>query len=71
MAQLSEQAQTRLAVAALTAALVKTIGERDKSFSSLFMKELDRHYRNMEDYDTHPTGAMETLRWTKELIQSK
>lgn len=67
MARLSEQAQTRLAVAALTAALVKTIGERDKSFASLFIKELERHYRNMEDYETHPIGAMET----KELIQTK
>ncbi len=69
MAQLNDQAQTRLALAAITAALVQTLSERDKSFASLFVKKLERLYRNMEDYDTHPIGAMEALRWAKELIQ--
>ena len=66
--KLDDQAQTRLALAALFAALARTLGEQDKSFPSRFDRHVQKFYREMEDYQSGPIGALETLRWTHELV---
>ncbi|KKK79218.1 hypothetical protein LCGC14_2835720 [marine sediment metagenome] len=68
---LDDQAQTRLALASLFVALVQTLGEQDKSFPSRFEKNVERIYREMEDYESEPIQTMETLRWAHELIRQK
>ncbi len=60
--QLSDQAQTRLALASLFAALVQTLGERDEAFVPKFEERLEHLYREMDDYESNPIGALETLR---------
>jgi hypothetical protein len=69
--QLGDQDQTRLALASLFAALVQTLGERDEAFVPEFDRRLERIYREMEDYESNPIGALQTLRWTHELIRSQ
>jgi hypothetical protein len=65
---LDDQAQTRLAVAALAAAFAETLREQDGSFPSRFASNLETLYREMSDYPSEPTGALETLRWTRDLL---
>ena len=65
---LDDQAQTRLALAALFAALAETLGERDESFPSRFDNQIEKIYRQMEDYQSEPIQTLETLRWAHELI---
>lgn len=69
MPALSDQAQTRLALASLFAALVKTLGTQDADAPHRFVRAVERMYRDMEDIESQPIGAMETLRWAKELIE--
>jgi hypothetical protein len=69
--QLDDQAQTRLAVAALFVALVRTLGEQDQSVPARFDENLERLYRDMEDYPSNPVGALETLRWTHEMLRKQ
>ena len=57
-----------LALASLFAALVQTLGERDEAFVPMFEHRLEQLYRKMEDYESNPIGALEALRWTRELI---
>ena len=66
---LDDQAQTRLAVAALFAALAQTLREQDESFPSRFEENVDRIYHQMKNYESVPIQAMEALRWTNELVR--
>jgi hypothetical protein len=61
--------QTRLALAALTACLVKTLSEQDESFQSRFTENLDRIYKDVRDSELPHIGAMETLGWTGEFLK--
>jgi hypothetical protein len=61
--------QTRLALAALTACLVKTLSEQDESFQSRFTENLDRIYKEVRDSELSHIGAMETLGWTGEFLK--
>ena len=67
--QLDDQSQTRLAMAALFAALAQALGESDKFFPSRFGSELEKLYLAMRDYPSGPLRAMETLKWTNELMR--
>jgi cell division FtsZ-interacting protein ZapD len=67
-APLSDQAQTRLALACLFGALVQTLNERDKGVQKEFLDKLERQYRTLEDWIPNPDGAMEALLWTKQTI---
>lgn len=68
---LDDQEQTSLALAALFAALAQTLGEQDKSFPSRFDANLERIYREMEDYPSNPTRTLETLAWVHELLRDR
>jgi hypothetical protein len=70
MAELGDQGETRLAVAALFASLVEALRERDESLPSRFDAALERIWRQMRDYESSPIGALETLKWTSELMKS-
>ncbi len=66
---LDDHAQTRLALAALFAALVQTLRERDEYLAERFDEHIERLYRTMEDYESDPIKTLETLRWTHELLR--
>jgi putative NADPH-quinone reductase len=58
-----------MALAALFAALARTLGEQDESFLSRLSANLEQTYRQLEDKD-EPLAAMEALRWADTLIRS-
>ena len=68
---LDDQAQTRLAVASLFAALAQTLGEQSESFPPRFVAEVERRYRTMQEDEIPPTQAMEMLRLVREMIPEK
>ncbi len=68
---LTDQDQTRLALAGLFVALARTLGEKDKSFPMLFNANIQRVYREMEGYPTPPLGALETLRAANALLRPR
>jgi hypothetical protein len=67
--KLNDQAQTQLALAALFAALAKTFGEQYESFPSRFVANLERLHQKMKGWEGDPMVAMETLRWTSEILK--
>lgn len=69
MPELDDQAQTRLALAALVVAVAQTLGEHDKFFPSRLDANLERVYRLMEDYPGDHMKALETVRWAHELLR--
>lgn len=63
--------QTNLAIAAITASLVKSLEKTNPGLTEVFLEEIrERYYEIRESQLTH-TGAMETLQWTREYIQGK
>lgn len=70
MPSLDEHQQTRLFIATVAAALCRALAERDEGLSTRFEKELERAYREMEDYESMPTGALEALQWTGQLVRA-
>ena len=67
--QLDDQAETRLAMAALFVALVRALRGLDESVPSRAASELERLYHKMRDYPAAPTGAIEALKWANELLR--
>lgn len=67
--KLSDEEQTRLAMAALFVALVRTLEASDPSAPSRAEAELKKLYNKMRDYPSQPIGAFETLRWAGELLR--
>lgn len=65
---LDAQSQTRMALAALVAALVQTLASRDESVLERFSANVEKLYRAMENWKSDPIQAMETLRWTHSLL---
>jgi hypothetical protein len=60
MPELDDQAQTRLAMAALFSALVRALERRDVIARSDFTVELDKVYREIRDYPTNQIRTLET-----------
>jgi hypothetical protein len=69
MSHLSDQAQTRLALAALAAAFAKTLDESDESFALRFGDNLRELYATMREAESPSTDVLETLKWTQELLK--
>jgi hypothetical protein len=67
MPELDDQAQTRLATAALFAALVRSLERRDVIARSEVIAELQKLYAELRD--TSPTGVLETLTWAREMLK--
>ena len=68
MAELSEEAQTRLAVASLAAALVKALDERLPGIQASFEGNLRKLYDQGKEVEFPSIGALETIKWTGELL---
>lgn len=67
---LSDQEQTRLALAALIAALARTLGEGDQSFAIRFDKNLERAYYALRDSEVDHSPVLQALRSTRELLKA-
>lgn len=62
--------QTRLAIASLAACTAVALGESQESFLPKFEEALKEVWHHLRDESTvSNAGALETLMWTKELIQ--
>lgn len=64
---LDENAQTRLAMAGLFAALAKALDATDPTFAERFRAELKGVYDQFEDFAVDPPKALETLKWAYDL----
>ena len=71
MPKLREDAETRLTVAALAAAIVRGAEGDLPGLSRRVVSELDALQHEMRYWESEPTGALETLRWTRELINGR
>jgi hypothetical protein len=71
MPKLGEDAETRLTVAALAAAIVRSAEHIIPGLSAHAIVELDALQNEMRYWDSEPTGAIETIRWTRELLERK
>jgi hypothetical protein len=69
MPELDDQAQTRLAIAALFAALVKALERRDVTAVSDFKDGIEEVSRDIRNNQMSGTGALETLQWTSEFLK--
>jgi hypothetical protein len=67
--KLSDQGQTNLALAALTACVVKTLQSNDVIRSQDFENALEEVYRMIRDGGGDTTDALQTLSWTKEFAK--
>lgn len=65
----ADTAQTRLAIAALAACLVRSLGESNPGLQSRFEALLEKAYHNLQGASVAHTGAMETLTWTRQFLK--
>lgn len=70
MPAIDEQAQTRLATAALFAALVRALERREITSRSEVEAELHKLYHVIRDYPADWTGALEALDWASTLLKA-
>lgn len=63
--------QGRLALATLAACFVKTFSESDAHFAERFDKHLREAYEQLREMPASNVGAMETLKWTSEMIRGE
>jgi hypothetical protein len=60
--------QTRLALAALTACIARTLDELDADFGPTFENYLDQAYVRLRA-NPDALGALETVAWTRDLLK--
>lgn len=61
--------QQMLAVAALAACIVQTLGENDQTFVRRFVAQLDDVAARLRESGSDCVGATETLGWVRELLK--
>jgi hypothetical protein len=61
--------QTGLALAALTACIVRTLHELDPGVRPAFERYLDNAYGDLR-HNPKAAGALETLAWTREFVKN-
>lgn len=61
--------QTRLAIAALTACLVKALEEMQPGVQARFEDNVDNAYRSIRSATVAHVGAMETLTWVRDYLK--
>ena len=66
---LNDQVQTRLALAALFVALVRTLHGSDAAVLPKAEAELERLYYKMKDWSRDTNGALETLRMAQQMLR--
>jgi hypothetical protein len=69
MAELPDDAQTRLALAALAASLVKALDGRWPGLGEDFVSNLSHSYQQVTDVDVTSVGLLEALKWTSEFYR--
>jgi hypothetical protein len=67
--QLSDQAQTRLVLATLSACAVRTLDELNPGFRPVFERYLANAYAQMRESEWDAGGVMEALAWTHDFVQ--
>lgn len=67
--ELSEHDQTRLAVAALFAALARSLHDQGKCDLERFDEEIERLHFEMGEEESPPLSARRTLRWTHKYLR--
>ena len=68
---LDEQAQGRLAMAALFAALVRSLASLDANLPARATAELEQLHKTIRASLSPPLGTMEALVWAMELLKEK
>lgn len=71
MVNLGEDAETRMTIAAIAAAIVRVVESSNAGFSDQVKGELDKLQQEMRYWDSEPTGVLETLSWFRELISGR
>lgn len=69
MPELSDNDQTRLAIAALFAALVRSLHDKGKCDLERFDEEIERLHLEMGEEKSPPLMARRTLRWTHKYLR--
>jgi len=67
--ELSDHDQTRLALAALFAALVRSLHDQGKCDLARFDEEIERIHFEMGEEESPPLSARRTLRWTHKYLR--
>jgi hypothetical protein len=67
--ELSEHDQTRLAMAALFAALARSLRDQGMCDLERFDEEIERLHYEMGEEDSPPLAARRTLRWTHKYLR--
>ena len=67
--QKGDQYETRLAMAALAACIVRTLGERDATFVPRALENIERVYHEIRDSGQDHLGTLETLQNLRELLK--
>lgn len=67
--ELSDHDQTRLALAALFAALVRSLHDQGKCDLGRFDEEIERLHFEMGEEESPPLSARRTLRWTHKYLR--
>lgn len=60
--------QTNLAIAVLTASLVKALEKTNLGLTENFLKELQESYYEVREMEQSHIEVMETLQWTREFL---
>lgn len=68
MSQQNPINQTNLALAALTASLVKAFEQTNPGLTEKFLEEVRESYYQIREMELSHIEAMETLRWTREFL---
>ena len=66
---MTEDDQTRMALAALFGALVRSMDEVNPGLQAKFCRHLEETHASMKDYDSHPIKALETLILTHDYVK--
>lgn len=67
---LSDQVQTRRALAALAACIVQTLHESDSTVRPNFERHLSRLYRHVQDQGGDDLAVLELLKMTQEALDA-
>ena len=63
----TDGAKTRIAVAELIGALVKTLGETDPKIPGRYSAHLEAAYHRVKGYENSPTEVLEALQWSAKI----
>lgn len=71
MSQQNNINQTHLIIAAITASFAKALEKHNPGFKDDLLVELKEEYQGIREMELPHIETLETIQWTKELIESK